>query len=66
MARVGPRWRHRGILHRPGRVRWHRKDCQRVVRLTAGWVGFLLPQPRGRCVLFAADLPPETIAMPPY
>ena len=52
MARVGPRWRHRGILHRPGRVRWHRKEWW------VGWVGFV-PQPRGRSMLFAAGLPPK-------
>ena len=40
MARVGPRWRHRGILHRPGRGQM---APQRVVgrvgglRPTAAW-----------------------------
>ena len=53
MARVGPRWRHRGILHRPGRGQM---APQRVV--ASGWVGFV-PQPRGRSMLFAAGLPPK-------
>ena len=34
MARVGPRSRHRGILHRPG---LGELALRRVVRLTAGW-----------------------------
>jgi hypothetical protein len=37
MARVGPRWRHRGILHRPGRVRWHRKEWCDSQHWQGGW-----------------------------
>jgi hypothetical protein len=54
IARVGPHWMHHGIPRRPGRgVSWHRKEWWSRV---GGWASS--PQPRGRCMLFAAGLPP--------